>query len=501
MPIDLFQLKLEESPIPQAMDVYFDQVEALVRSGPRQRIALTNNIVDFPIRLKTRLFNNFVARSFADRAISRGSPVDTGEKFLGPANTNDRFSHQYGVLLNRALVDISLDLPQTGANLIEESNRNINAYETELNDLIATVLADWTEHKEKELKGLSEKEVQLRQVAWLDIHRLRRRIELATAKIDRELAKQESVIERVGSAEDSQIYRAYTKLRNAQFAYPKFPYLEEEQGLDELKMGNPLIVGTNPSWADVGAEVDAVADWEEFLTKNGERGFTIHRNDQSARTHERQWSVSARFRYAWYFSARLNASEHTKMQQSLADSFSIKFNFKRISEIWIRRGDWYDSSLFALPRVTKILSKDKTLAANLQYSVASLLVGRGFSMELEFNTASHYEYFRNSQMSGSAKLLNILPVGSGSVNETTTEMRHHDANKTITFADGDDVVRMIGFKVDQMHDLLTPENVLVRNGILETGTQKYSFLKANSNLPDEFFALAAEGGEDRLGRE
>ena len=33
MPLELFELKLEYSPIPQAMDVYFDQAEALVRSG------------------------------------------------------------------------------------------------------------------------------------------------------------------------------------------------------------------------------------------------------------------------------------------------------------------------------------------------------------------------------------------------------------------------------------------------------------------------------------
>lgn len=488
MALQLFELKLEDSPIRQAMDVYFDEVDALVRSGPNQRIALTNNIVDFPIRAKTRLFNNYVARSFADRAISKGSPLDTGEKFLGPANTNDRFSHQYGVLLNRASTGIILDLPQTEKNLLDESNRSLEKYEDELNGLISEVLTDWEDHKSKHLQGLSEKEIQLRQIAWLDIHRLRRRIEVATAKIDRELAKQEAIIERVGTAEDTQIYHAYTELRNSRVAYPKFPHLEEEQGLDDLKMGNPLIVGTDPSWADVGAEVDAVADWDGFLQKDGARGFSIARDSKTENTHEKSWSVSASFRYGYFFSARLNAAEHTRTKQAISDTLSITFNFKRISEVWIRRGDWYDSSIFNLPKIRKILAKDKKLATNLRYSVSSLLIGRGFTMTLAFEHTDHYEYFRNQQMAGSAKLLNILPVGSGSVNETNTDLKDDEKSKTVTFADHKDVVRIVGFKVDQMHNLVSDEDVLIRNGLLPSEGLRESFLKTYYKLPDEFFS-------------
>ena len=497
MPSNLFELKLADSPIPQAMDVYYDQVEALVKSGPNQKIALTNNIVDFPIRLKTRLFNNYVARSFADRSISRGSPVDTGEKFLGPANTNDRFSYQYGILLNRAIAGIELSLSQEAQNKIEESRRLVEKYEDNLNKLIESVLADWDDYKTKNLQGLTPKEVELRQVAWLDIHRLRRRIESEVASIDRELAKQETVVETVGTPEDTQIYRAYTAFRNARVAYPKYPQLELDQGLDEIKMANPLIVGTNPSWADVGVDVDAVADWEEFLQKDGSRGFSISRSDTTEKTHEKEWSVSASYRYGFFFSANINASEHTRTAQAVGDTLTVTFNFKRLSEVWIRRGDWYDSSLFELPKVKKILSKDAKLAANLRYSVASLLVGRGFTMTISFEHTEHYEYFRNQQLSGSAKILNIFPVGSGSVNETNTELKENAAAKSVTFADEKDVVRIIGFKVDEMHNLSTDKKSLQAAAMFPSTADLNAFLSTKFKLPGDYFDSAPIGKTDK----
>src|SRR5687768_17580421 len=104
---NLFELKLEDSPFPQAMDVYYDQIAALVASPSRQKVALVSNISSFPIRKGTRLFNKYVARAFADRAIERGSPANTGgDLFLGPAGFADQFSSQYGVLLMRAIADV-----------------------------------------------------------------------------------------------------------------------------------------------------------------------------------------------------------------------------------------------------------------------------------------------------------------------------------------------------------------------------------------------------------
>ena len=501
---NLFELKLTDSPIPQAMEVYYEAVEALVKSGPKQKIALANNIVDFPIRLKTRLFNNYVARSFADRSISRGSPIETGDKFLGPANINDRFSYQYEVLINRAIAGIELSLDQESQNKLEESKRLVEKYEESLNDLIDKVLTDWEDYKSKNLQGLTPAEIEMRQVAWLDIHRLRRRMEAEIAKIDRELSKQEQIVETVGTPEDTQIYRTYNALRNSRVAYPKGPQLEIEKQLDEIKMGNPLIVGTNPNWADIGADVDAVADWENFLQNDGERGFGIFRDSKTDLTHEKQWSASATYSYDFFFSASINAAEHTRTAQAVGDTLNIKFKFKRISEVWIRRGNWYDSSIFNLPKIKKILNKDKKLAANLRYSVASLLVGRGFTMKLEFVHTEHYEYFRNQQMSGSAKLLNIFPVGLGSVNETDTELKDDAAGKSVTFADGVDVVRMIGFKVDEMHSYSTDKDSLNAASIFPSPAALSEYLSAQFKLPGDYFTPkdpeAKKDGADRRSR-
>jgi hypothetical protein len=463
MPKSLFELKLEDSPIPQAMDVYYEQVAALVRTDPNQKIALTNNLVDFPMRRDTRLFNAYVARAFADRSISRGSPIATGEQFLGPANINDRFSRQYEVLINQAMAGVKLDLDQEALNRVEESERRVYELEGGLNTLIDTVLIEWGEHHATHLGGLTEDEIALRQVAWLDIHRLSRRIQVLTGRIDRELAQQELIVERTGSEEDTQIYRTYNALRNSKVFLPDNPYIETEAGLDEVKLSNPLIVGTNPSWADEGADVDAIIDWDNFLDNEGSRGFAITRTSQETDFHERKWSARAKVRFGFFFSASVKASEHTKMTETLSDTMSIGMNFDRIGEIWIRRGDWYDSSIFELPKIRQILERKPRLAANLRYSVSSLLIGRGFKLSTEFDRAESYDYYRNFQMSGSAKVLNIFPIGSGSVNDTRTRVTSDDANKTVTFTDNEEVVRLIGFKVDEMHNVVSDSEIRMDN--------------------------------------
>ncbi|HFD4036248.1 TPA: hypothetical protein ACF3XN_003399 [Vibrio parahaemolyticus] len=484
---DLFELKFSESPFKQAMDVYYDQFEELVNAGSSYKIVLTSNIVDFPIRQMTPMYNSYIGRAFGDRCISSGSPKGVEEKFLGPANVNDRFSVQMGILLNKAISSVNVGLDQASQNKIEESERRLNKFEDSLNELIADVLSEWEVYKATHLQNMTEDEISIRMTAWLEIHRLRRRIDVATGRIDRELTFQEQVIAGVGNDEDSHIYRAYNAWRNSQVAFPKSPELESKYKLDPIKMGNPLLVGTNPSWADVGADVDSLADWDNFLTVDGVRAFSISRTDTTTNTHERSWSASATFRYKYFFSARVSAAEHTRMKNTIIDSSSVKMEFKRISEVWLRRGDWYDSSLFSLPKIVTILKKNKKLSANLKYSVSSLIVGRGFNLTLAFNNNNHYEYFRDFSASGSAKILNVFPVGRGTVNENTTKIMDHEATKSVSFVDSPSLCRLLGFKVDEMHQLLSDEEALTELGLFNFESEEFeNYIKHQYNLDDDY---------------
>jgi len=482
---DIFKLKLEDSPFPQAMDVYYDQLDALVNSMDESKVALTSNLVDFPLREDTPLYNAYVSRAFADRCISVGSPMSIGEKFFGPANVNDRFSHQYEVLLNRAITSVNVSLDQAALNRIEEADREIVVLEDKLDELIDSVLDSWEQHKSEHLQDIDEDELEMRMVAWFDTHRLRRRIDSITKRIDRWTTVQETTIEGAGTPEDAQIYRTYNALRNSQVAYPKDPSTETKYELNPISMANVLRVGSNPAWADIGADVDVIADWQNILAAGGTRNFQIDRTTASVYTHERKWSASAKLRYGFFFSAKLKASEHTKLRDSISDSISVGLSFKRISEAWIRRGDWYDSSIFNLPKVRAILEKDRKLAMNLKYSVSALIIGRGLDLSLGFEHEEEHKYFRAFSASGSAKFLDVLPFGSGSVNETTTRLETDDANKKISFKDDETVCRLLGLKLDVMHDLLDDREVLDQNLIFETQSELEAHVKSRFNLNEE----------------
>ncbi len=480
---DLFKLKMNESPFPQAMDIYYDQLDALVNAQGGSKLALTSNLVEFPLREETPLYNSYVSRAFADRAVKEGSPATLKERFMGPVNTNDRFSSQFGVLLNRAVAQIDTNLDQGARNRIDEARGEIRVVEEKLDQVIKEVLEEWEEHKKQFLSGLSDKEIEMRMVAWFDIHRLRRRVFSLNMEIDRWLTVQETTIEGAGTPEDAQIYRTYNAWRNSRVALPKDPKTEIDYELDVVKIGNFLLTGRNPSWADMGAEVDALADWHSILNLTGSRKFTIDRNSASIDTHEKKWSASASFRYGWFFSARISASEHTKMQNALSDSLSLGMSYQRISEIWIRRGNWYDSSLFGLPKIEKILKNDQKLAANLKYSVSALIVGRGLDFSLQFASNEHYSYFRSFSASGSAKFLNIIPFGSGSVNETTTKLRTDDKSKAVSFLDDNKVCRLLGFKFDTMHNLIDDQEILEKNGIFVSSDRLEAHIRDAFNVP------------------
>src|SRR6202041_305723 len=150
---NLFELKLEDSPFPQAMDLFYEQLAALVSSPSRQKVALVSNLTTYPMRKTTRLWDKYVTRSFADRTIEAGSPEQTSDIFLGPASYDDQFSSQYLVLLNRAMAGIDLQLPQEKRNEIELSRRRVSETNGQIDKLYKDILDGWNDFKKQYFPG------------------------------------------------------------------------------------------------------------------------------------------------------------------------------------------------------------------------------------------------------------------------------------------------------------------------------------------------------------
>jgi|GEM_PF-5472029 len=492
---NLFELKLEDSPFPQAMDLYYEQLAALVRTPSRaSKVALVSNISTCPIRKGTRLFNKYVTRSFADRSIERGSPESTLDNFLGPADFTDQFSSQYGVLLDRVSIGIDLRLsPEKRADL-ELSRRRVKEVDVEIDKVYDEVIASWVLFRDKTFPGKTDDELIMERIAWFSSHRLARKLDTLLTEVDRELTLQQQLVETVGDADSSLIYKLKNNLLNSVVYYCKSWELEEALKLNELHMADPLKVDRAGSkgWADRGTEIDTITDFDQFLSLQGSRALSIELNQQTTSLHERSWSASASYSYGWFFTATANASEHSRLAQSLKNSVKVRFGFERIDQLWIRRGDWYSSALFQTAPVVAALGKDPKLAARLKYVVSSIIVGRGLNLSIEFERESESSYFHSFAASGSASILGIIPLGGGNASGQDQRTEYDKKNKAVHFIDDAQLTRLLGFTVEPLHDVVADEDVRKTGGkFISAAELEEFFVKEHGAEADNARGLVA----------
>ena len=67
-------IPIDKSPVPAAIDNFYDFLITNIPPGPNDRIAILGTLIEFDITDKSVLYNDFVVRAFADRTV-RVSPV------------------------------------------------------------------------------------------------------------------------------------------------------------------------------------------------------------------------------------------------------------------------------------------------------------------------------------------------------------------------------------------------------------------------------------------
>jgi hypothetical protein len=479
---DLFALPMNGSPIPQAMDVYFEQLNALIRTPASQKIALVSNLASFPISSGSRLYNKYVGRCFADRAIEVGSPESVDSLFLGPASTSDRFSAQYGELLRRCCAAVDVELSQEARNQLELSRRRLREQEEQLDRLYQQIGESWRQYRRENWPDRPEAELILQRAGWYRTHRFGRRVASIVAEMDRELIQQEQIVGSLGNEEASLAYRLLNDFQNSRVYLPRTKELEITHRLDEISMADESITTGSEGWADVAPDTEAIADYDLLLQSGASRGFTLSREDSVSHQHERQWSVSATARYGFFFTASASASDHVRMSDALRDTLSISFNFQHTAQLWIRRGDWYNAALFGSRKARQVLSRNRMLASRLKYVVSSIVVGRGLSVSVAFGRESSSSYLHEYARQGSASILGIFPIGRGSVSGSTQTQSHNVASKTVTFQDDANICRLLAFTVEPLHDLGTDQDSREIHGIFPTESDVVRYLNQSYTL-------------------
>ena len=481
---DLFELKLTDSPFPQAMDIYYDQLSGLVNCPSKQKVALVSNLSLFPIRPTTRLYDKFVSRSFADRSVETGSPEAIPSTFLGPASFADAFSSQYKVLLDRAMASVDVKMAPEQRVELELSRRRVAETQAQQDALLDLIFSEWEKFKTAHYSGKDDDDLILERISWFSTHRLARQLESFMGQVDRELTLQQAIADKVGDEETSLIYRLSNNYANDTVYLCKVWQLEEARKLDELAMSDPLKMLGSIAWADKGLDIDSIIDFDAFLKLPGLHALDIGRNLTTTSSHEQSWGASASFHFNTFFSGNVNAEEHTKMTASLKDTMNLHFGFDRIDQVWIKRGDWYSSALFNLPSVQKLLSADKRLASSLKYVVSSIIIARGLKLKLAFDHVEQASYFHQYSAGGSASILGIIPVGSGQAGGTDQSTSFLEKEKAVEFADDSQLSRILGFTVEKLHDIRTDEQLRTDHGLFLSAAEAVALLSATYDFTD-----------------
>jgi hypothetical protein len=101
-------IPINQSPVPAAIDNFYEFLTDNINAGPNDRIALLGTLVEFDITEKSLLYNDFVVRAFSDRSV-RVSPVP-GQ---AAGDFADRYSARYTDMLKQIIEELDTQLNAT----------------------------------------------------------------------------------------------------------------------------------------------------------------------------------------------------------------------------------------------------------------------------------------------------------------------------------------------------------------------------------------------------
>lgn len=450
------EITVEDSPVENALDLYYSHLYGLLSPETDQKIALNSSLVTFDILPDAPMYTEFVFRAFADRTVSL-SPTDFDPVRLGVANTNDRYSKFYLDLLRHATFDLDVSLSQESLDKIDNLERENKVTRKELQQFTNDMFQQWRDHAETNNITEDDPYYLDKQTAFFNVNNFAEQITLFKEMISENIQKIYMI--RWKQYPDSESRQLASLLKHGTLDQylmprPKNPMLEEINDYDPIKLGQAWIYG-NLNYFEESVEILPSGWLPRFLENVGKRNFRIQKGKTAAHNHDSSWSASGSARKWFFFKASANASYEKHVRESVNSTAEIEIKFENIAEYWVNRGPWFASNIFDYERVKEVLSSNPILAARLGYAISSVVLGRGMSITYKFSKESSFKEWSKFESSASGSFsafgLNI-PMASGSHESHRMDSKTSDDNKSVTFFDDPNHVRLLGFRVDKMFD-------------------------------------------------
>jgi len=173
--------------------------------------------------------------------------------------------------------------------------------------------------------------------------------------------------------------------------------------------------------------------------------------------------------------ANLSVSEKTHFEEQIKKVGSIQVGFRAIQDVIIVRGRWYSGAFLKSAAFQKWLDAQPEFREKLRHIVTSVIVCRGLTVKLNFESDIHQNSWRDLKTSGSGG----LSIGgwnfglNGHYNSRTDWDLKDVTNNSVTFADSPRVCRVIGLKVED---------------VLGDSVKSLTDFKVDSPIPEELLA-------------
>lgn len=439
-------ISVGDSPLPNALDVYYGfLVELAEQNGytDRQKILLNNTITPFDIDQATPYYNEGLFRNYVDR-VFRSSPQS-----LGPANRADRFSLHYEQIIRTAAAGIDKKYKEIAPDLADLQEK-LDEQTEKLTDRILAINSQW--QKVVSGEGITEEDpqYQLRYLNFLESVRYADQVKQYTQNIDMILATIDAVRRSVYTPDEQLLLDNIAQLSETRkVARPRRPQFERTvKDVTELTFADPTV--RNESLMDISPAMYPLGDLVRFLQLPGNRSISITKSSEVVRRHDRSWSGGGSFGYSW-FSLGGSGSGSSSYKEDINKSAGISIGFENIAEYLVDRDLWFNPVVFEnaelRDRIMKIPGVER-----LEYVSVSLIIARGITLQLTFDSSVSKENWTKKAFSGSGGV-GIFGIGfraSGSSSSYDYSLDVSEDGKTVTFKDDPQLARVLAVRLESL---------------------------------------------------
>ncbi|MBB4350485.1 hypothetical protein [Aliirhizobium cellulosilyticum] len=450
------EIKAEDSPISNAVDLYYSQLYEILNPQTEQKIALNSSLVTFDIIPQAPMFTEYVFRAFADRTVTI-SPTEYGPVALGVANTNDRYSFFFTEVLKQAVFKLDTALRQDIVDKIDLIDREVRQSRQELQLFYQTMFTAWNSYATQNGVAADDAYYLDKQTAFFNTNNFAEQISYYKNIISDGLVRmhilRDAQYPDVEARHISSLFK-YATLDQYLMPRPKDPILEEINKYDPIRLGQAYIYN-NLNYFEPSVEIRPSGYLPKFLTNIGKRSVSIEKTAAATHQHDVSWSASGTARKWFFFKASASVSSESHLKETIAATNRVGMAFENLAEYWVNRGPWFSSGVFAYKRIREVLAANPIYAGLLGHAISSVILGRGLELTLHFDKVSTFSEWSKftASASGSFSVFGMnIPATSGSMSDYKLNTRESEDKKSVTFLDDPAHTRLLGFRVDKLFD-------------------------------------------------